>query len=242
MKKTGKRLGLLLPASNSTMEKELAAYLPQGISLHVSRMHVGDVTPEELLAMASYAPEAANLLAECKPDLLLYGCTSGSFILGKGFDLDLEEDINKKTGLPVITTSHAVLEILKLYGIKRVAVGTPYSDEVNMRLESFLTDNGFTVVAITGLGYTDNIEIGCLSPWEAIHLAERIDCEEAEAIFLSCTNMQTLESLSLMNNLFKKPVISSNYASLLWSIYMLGYPIKSWLNIDIREELLRRYL
>lgn len=241
MEKNGKRLGLLLPASNSTMEKELQQYLPTGVSLHVSRMHVGEVNPEELLAMSKEAPETAKLLAECQPDLLLYGCTSGSFILGKGFDIELEENINKATGIPVITTSGAVLELFASYGIKRIAVGTPYIDSVNERLVSFLTDNGYDVVSMVGLGHTDNTNIGRLTPWDAMQLAEKANRDDADAVFLSCTNMQTLESLSAMSALLGKPVLSSNYASLLQSIQMLGYPKESWLGVDLKEELLRRY-
>jgi maleate isomerase len=241
MEKVGKRIGLLLPASNSTMEKELARYLPSGVSLHVNRMHVGEVNPEELLAMSKMAPDTAKLLAECKPDLLLYGCTSGSFILGKGFDVELEENITKATGLPVITTSRAVLELFASYGIKKIAVGTPYIDSVNERMEGFLTDNGIEVVKMTGLGLLDNTDIGRLTPWDAMKLAEEADHEDADAVFLSCTNMQTLESLSAMSALLGKPVLSSNYASLLQCIQMLGYPKESWLGVDLKEELLRRY-
>jgi maleate isomerase len=240
MKYKGKRLGLLLPASNSTMEKELMQYLPKGVSLHVSRMHVGKVTADELLAMSKQASQSGKLLAECKPDLILYGCTSGSFILGKGFDLNLEKDITEATNVPAITTSHAVLNLLDRFGIRKVAVGTPYIDEVNQRLHGFLQDNGYSVVKMKGLGYENNLDIGNLSPWDAISLAQDIDSNEADGMFLSCTNMSTIEALPAMWELFKKPVISSNYASLLEALRLLGYPAKSWLGMEMGEELIRR--
>lgn len=235
----GKRLGLLLPASNSTMEKEFSCYLPKVVSLHVSRMHVGKVTADELLAMSKEAPQAGALLAECKPDLILYGCTSGSFILGKGFDLNLEKDIVEATGIPALTTSHAVLSLLNRLGIHKVAVGTPYVDEVNQRLRGFLITNGFEIVKMKGLAYENNLDIGNLSPWNAIGLAKQIDCAEADGIFLSCTNMTTIEALPAMWEIFNKPVISSNYASLIEALRFLGYPSSSWLGNETEEELIR---
>lgn len=239
---SGKRLGLLLPASNSTMEKELAQYLPRGISLHTSRMHVGKVTAQELVAMSKEAPEAAKKLSECEPDLFLYGCTSGSSVLGKGFDMAIEQEVEKATGIPCITTSHAVLNLLQSYGITKIAVGTPYIDDVNARMKLFFGDNGVDVVNMKGLGYEDNLDIGRLSPWQAIDFAKEVDCEEAQCVFLFCTNMQTLETLSAISSLLGKPAFSSNYASLAEAVKLLGYPMQSWLGVDMREDLLRRYL
>lgn len=51
------RLGLIVPSSNTTMEMELHNYLPEGVSLHTSRMPLRNVTEEELVKMSSLAGE-----------------------------------------------------------------------------------------------------------------------------------------------------------------------------------------
>jgi len=76
------RIGLIVPSSNTTMEMELYRVLPNGISLHTSRMPLTGVTKEELIKMNVLAVESAKLLKDAKVDLILYGCTSGSFIGG----------------------------------------------------------------------------------------------------------------------------------------------------------------
>jgi maleate isomerase len=237
-----KRLGLLLPASNTTMERELMSYLPAGVGLHTARMRIGPVTKDELIKMSKEAPIIAEAINDCKPDILLYGCTSGSFILGKGFDVKLEEEITAVTGVPTITTSHAVLNTANRLGLKKVAIGTPYAEEVNKPMRQFFTDNGLEITNFRGLGHLDNLDIGRLSPWEAVELVKSIDSDEAEGIFLSCTNMQTMEALVGMWELFKKPIISSNFASMLEVVRMLGYPDNNWLGMDLGEQLLRRYI
>ena len=237
-----KRLGLLLPASNTTMEKELMAYLPNGIGLHTARMRIGPVTKDELIKMSKEAPKIAEAVNDCEPDVILYGCTSGSFILGKGFDVKLEKEITAITGVPTITTSHAVLNTAKRLGLKKVAIGTPYAEEVNKPMHGFFTDNGLEIVKMRGLGYLDNLEIGRLSPWEAVELVKSIDSDEAEGIFLSCTNMQTMEALVGMWEMFNKPIISSNFASMIEAVRMLDYPDSNWLGMNLGETLLRRYI
>lgn len=64
--------------------------------------------------MDENSPEHASLLADVKPEVIIYGCTSGSFIEGKGYDQKLEKKIYDKTKVPTITTSHAVIDCLKV--------------------------------------------------------------------------------------------------------------------------------
>lgn len=64
--------------------------------------------------MDENSPDHANLLADVKPEVIVYGCTSGSFIGGKGYELKLEQKIENKTKVPIISTSHAVIDCLKV--------------------------------------------------------------------------------------------------------------------------------
>lgn len=76
------RLGLIVPSSNTTMEMELHEALPEGVSLHTARVPLRNVTEEELVKMNTLAVEAAKLLRDAGVEMMLYGCTSGSFIGG----------------------------------------------------------------------------------------------------------------------------------------------------------------
>ncbi|MCL4458659.1 MAG: maleate cis-trans isomerase [Chloroflexi bacterium] len=209
-----KRLGLLIPSSNTTMEFEFGHYLPPSVSLHTARMPCVDVTPEVLRAMASTCVQGAQLLADCRPDLILYGCTSGSFIEGKGYDRRLEEQMEGATGIPTLTTSHAVLDALTHLKAKRVEIFTPYITEINERERIFFEDNGFKVTQVRGLGIVDNTEIGRQHPAEAFKLAYEFNDKDSDVLFISCTNFRTFEIIVPLSKVLGKPVVTSNQASL----------------------------
>ncbi len=208
------RLGLIVPSSNTTMEMELHSYLPEGVSIHTSRMPLRSVTEEELVKMGSMAVESAKLLRDAGVELILYGCTSGSFIGGKDYEKEIEAKIEDEVRVPVISTSTAVIEALKILDAHSVLVVTPYTDEINKREKEFLEANEFEVLDIRGLGIADNLMIGKLEPYEAYRLAKASFIEEADAIFISCTNLRTFEIIEGLEEDLGVPVVTSNQASL----------------------------
>jgi maleate isomerase len=208
------RLGLIVPSSNTTMEMEFHRHLPEGVSVHTSRMPLRSVTEEELIKMASLAVESAGLLRDAGVELILYGCTSGSFIGGKNYEKELEEKIEREVNVPVVSTSTAVVEALKILDARDIVVVTPYTSEINAREKEFFEANEFNVLDIRGLGIEDNLEIGKLEPYEAYRLAKASFTDEAEAIFISCTNWRTFEIIKALEEDLGVPVVTSNQASL----------------------------
>jgi maleate isomerase len=202
----GHRIGLIVPSSNTTMEMELYRVLPEGISLHTSRMPLTGVTEGELIKMNTLAVGSAKLLKDAKVDLILYGCTSGSFIGGIAFENEID--------IPVITTGSAVIEALKVLDTQQVIVVTPYTNEINQKEREYLEGNEIEVLKIKGMGFVDNTKIGKLESHEAYKMAEAIYTKEADAIFISCTNLRTFEIIEPLEKELETPVVTSNQASL----------------------------
>ena len=208
------RLGLIVPSSNTTMEMELHGALPEGVSLHTARVPLRNVTEEELVKMNTLAVEAARLLRDAGVEMILYGCTSGSFIGGKDYEKELESKIEEEVNVPVVSTSTAVVEALRILDARDILVITPYTDEINQREREFLEANEFSVLDIRGLGIEDNTQIGKLEPHEAYRLAKASFMDEADAVFISCTNLRTFEIIEPLEEDLGIPVVTSNQASL----------------------------
>jgi len=211
------------------MESEFYRFLSQGCSLHTSRVPFTEVTEEALLRMKDHLIGAAELLKDVEADIIIYGCTSGSFIKGKGYDAELEQKIESTVGIKAITTSSAVLKALDLLHVKSLSVATPYPDEINAAEKRFLEDNGYEVLNITGLGIRSNLDNGRQQPEAAFRIAKEAFVREAQAVFISCTNFRTFEVIPLLEQDLGVPVITSNQASLLLCYRALG----------IREEIPR---
>ncbi|RLG50766.1 MAG: maleate cis-trans isomerase [Thermoproteota archaeon] len=208
------RIGLIVPSSNTTMEPELTAAAPEGVSVHTARMRLREVTVEGLLEMEEHAEEAALQLSDARVDVIVYGCTTGSLVKGPGHDTQLSRRLSSIASCPVVATATAVVQALKAVGASSIAVATPYIEELDRREKEFLEASGFRVVEMRGLGIRDNAEIGKLPPHVAYQLAKEADSPEAHAVFISCTNFRTFEVIEKLERDLGKPVVTSNQASL----------------------------
>lgn len=207
------RIGLIVPSSNTSMEEEFRKVLPEGVSLHTARMRLRNVTVEELFNMEKEAVEAASRLADADVDIIVYGCTSGSFVGGVGYDEEVVRRIKGAVNREVVATATAVVEGLKELNVLKIALVTPYIEEINRREKEFLEGNGFKVISVKGLGIVSNLEIGRQTPMTAYRLAKEAYTEEADGVFISCTNFRTLEILKPLETDLGRPVISSNQAT-----------------------------
>ncbi len=207
------RVGLIVPSSNTTMELEMWRLMPEGVSIHTARIALEKVTVEELEAMGKGVEEASRLLSTIGPDIVIFGCTTGSLVKGPGYDEELARRIERTAGAPAVATATAVVEALKSLGAERIALATPYIDEVNEREVKFLEHHGFSVVDLRALRIRGNVEIGRVEPWRVYRLAKSLDYANADALFISCTNLRTLEVINALERDTGRPVVSSNTAT-----------------------------
>ena len=215
-------IGLLVPTGNTVMEQEFHRLAPEGVSSHVNRIYLETVTPDALKGMEGEAEASARDLVSCRLGVIAFGCTSGSFVGGKGYDQALIARIEAATGLPATTTSTAVLRALRLLGVGRIALATPYIEAVNAIEERFLRDNGFEVTASAGGGLVETADIQECDPLVAYRRARAVDSDRAEAIFISCTGFRTIEVIEQLEADCGKPVISANQATFADCLRLLG--------------------
>jgi maleate isomerase len=192
--------------------------LPDGVLALFSRLRLprGEVTAAALDEMVSSArlEEAAAELADSGVDVIVFACTTGSLLHGPGFDRTIAARIEQVAGVPATTTATAVVNALHALGLDRIAVGTPYSDDLNRREKLFFEAAGIEVVAIKGLGLLLDREIGSLTARAVRELAESADAPDAQGLFLSCTNLPALSQLAELEGRLGKPVLSSNAATI----------------------------
>lgn len=216
------RIGLMVPTGNSVMEPEFHRLCPEGVSVHANRIRLDAVTPASLSGMDADAVRAAQGLVSIRLGVLAFGCTSGSFVGGKGHDAGLISRIERATGVLATTTSTAVLRALRTLGVRRIALATPYTDEVNAIEVRFLEDHGFQVTRALGGGLTGVADIQECEPHVAYRRAREVDDDRAEAVFISCTGLRTIEVLAPLEADLGKPVISANQATFADCLRILG--------------------
>ena len=209
------RIGILVPSSNTITEIEFNALKPEGISVHAARMFITHPTVETLARMNEDTETASKHIATAKPSVVAFACTTGSLLEGVGWDARLIERIQKITGVPVTTTATSVIRAFKELGIRKISVGTPYNEELNIREADFFEKSGVKVLKIKGLNSGGSMSE--ISLEEVKNLAREVDRPDADAVFLSCTNLKALPVLDPLEKELSKYVFSSNIATF-WDV------------------------
>jgi maleate isomerase len=204
-------IGIIAPF-DLALERELWRWAPLEVSLHLARTPYEPVPVS--LAMAELVSNPAHLTAATRdvlhvePEVVAYLCTSGSFIKGLAHERMLREIICRAGAQDAVTTSGALMEAIRHLGVSRISVITPYDEVLTGKLHEFLGEAGCTVARSDHLGLGGGI-------WKVNYrtIAERIfgaDHPEAEAIFVSCTNLPTYDIIEPLEMALGKPVLTAN--------------------------------
>ena len=157
------KVGLMVPANNTTMERELAAWLPEGSTVTTVKIPRGDglLTRDTIPAYRDRAIALAREhFSRGEVELLAYGCTAAGFLSGPAGDAELARQLGEATSLPVVTTARAMVNALQHDRARKVAVVTPYGEEVNAQLSAFLKSADIGVVRLASLNAPDVTALG----------------------------------------------------------------------------------
>ncbi len=215
-------IGIVAPY-DFALDRELWRWVPDDVSLYLTRMPYVPLAATVEMAMhisepAMVARGAIDVLA-VSPLVTAYACTSGSFIGGLAGEARLVAAMEDAGAPAAVTTSGALLIALRQLGITRIAAVTPYTEDLTEGLAIFLSEAEVEVVATAGLGLTSEI---WTVPYETtVDLVRDTDVPEAEAVFVSCTNLPTYDVISALEQDLGKPVLTANQVTM-WSALTLA--------------------
>ncbi len=214
------KIGVLVPSVNKTMEPELYKMVPEGVSLHFSRIKEVEDTVEELSRMIDDIPRASSLLADASVDVIAFGCTAGSFVRGKGYDAEVCRRIWESTHIKATSTSSAILSALQELRLSKISIASPYMKEIVERAKNFFETQGYQVVKIKGLE-CPGPEIANIHPEQVYTVAREVDSDKSDGIVISCTDLRTIDIIEELESDLQKPVITSNQATM-WAMLRLA--------------------
>lgn len=217
------KIGRISPSPETVGCEEWRRALPDGVCLVETRTLLHDVTVEGLAETVKQIERAALELASAEVNVILQAGTAIAFFRGYGHDCELSQRIQRATGIQATTSLTAVVEALRVLGIKRPAIATSYLPEIDQRLVDVLEQSGFQVAAIRGLGLKRSIDMGKVMPEETYRLARAVahDAIKADGIFISCGNLRSFETIEPLEKETGLPVVTSNQAGL-WQALRLA--------------------
>ncbi|SOD74233.1 maleate isomerase [Jatrophihabitans sp. GAS493] len=219
------RIGLIVPSSNTVLEpaiSRLLRLLGGSVSAHFARVVVQriglDSEASDQFAVERFLP-AAEALADAKVDAIVWAGTSGSW-LGVEHDREVADRIRQLTGIPASTSTLALLAACRAFGVSRLGIATPYTQDVNREIARCYSGEGIEVVSADGLGRTDNHSFAQVSA----EVVERQLLEVgsgAQGVAVVCTNVLGCESAEKIEAALGVPVFDSVSATL-WHALTLG--------------------
>lgn len=221
----GRGIGIVAPY-DFALDDEYRRWLGPGVEMYATRTRYLDLPVSVEMAQAVSDVDdvvaASRALREARPGAIVYACTSGSFVSGLSGERALRDAMRAAGGAPAVTTSGALLDALEVLGIGAVAIATPYDAAVTERLQAFLAEAGHRVRGSAFLGlHADIVRVNTPTVRRLVHAA---DTPDADAVFISCTNLWTFEVLAGLEAELGKPVLSANQVSVWAALRAAGLP------------------
>ncbi|MCF7701106.1 maleate cis-trans isomerase family protein [Loktanella sp. M215] len=203
-------LGLIVLQADETLEQDMRRlFTDPATAIHISRIPSGDtLTTDTIAAMKADLPAAARLLPRAAAfDAVGYGCTSGTTLIGADSVAAL---VRQGVAAPVVTDPlTAALAALRAFGLTRIGLVTPYVASVAAPVRDAFGAKGVTVTDAVSFGEQVEARVARIDP-ASIMKAARAVAPGAEAIFLSCTNLRTLDIIAPLEAELGLLVLSSN--------------------------------
>ncbi|MCO4812764.1 MAG: arylmalonate decarboxylase [Gammaproteobacteria bacterium] len=215
------KIGYVLLATEQTVQDDVMRLRPPGVGIHFTRAPIADsITNESLAAQADLLADcAATLLPDGSLDVVCYACTSGSLVIGE--ERVFAELKRGAPGAQATSLITGVIRALNKIGARRIVVATPYLDEVNQREVDYLQQSGFEVISLCGLNLEKDSDMVRVAPEFIAEFALAQDRADADAIFISCGALRSLQVIAEIEERAGKPVICSNQA-MIWDCLRLA--------------------
>ena len=218
------RIGLLALSTDLTIERDFQSIchsLP--INLFVNRIHnENPLTKENLLKMYDQLESITEkILPGEKINTVAYGCTSGTIAIGE--DKVKEKIQLAKPGCHVTTPITSAIKAFNKMNVKKIAVFTPYPESVNKTISEYLIKKNINVMSFSTFNLDLDVDFARVDPKYLSEILTKLNMNDADALFVSCTALPALEILDEVEKKINKPVFSSNQ-TLIWdTIRSVGY-------------------
>lgn len=214
-----KRIGMLVPSSNTVAEPATAAMLAglPGVSLHVARFRVTRLdTSEEALAQFQPAPllAAADLLMDARMDAICLNATSSCYT-GMQNDRALVAEFAAR-GIAADTPMLALFDLLRAMGASRIGLVTPFLHDVQAATIRILGEEGFETVAERHLNDPGNFSFARFTEETVTALVREVAAQPGvQAVAVISTNLRGARPAAVVEAETGIPVLDTA-ATALW--------------------------
>jgi maleate isomerase len=228
-----RRIGLIVPSSNTTIETEVPEMLRrlenESFTFHSSRAVLHSVDRESLADMVAQSDRCANELADADVDAIVYACLIAVMAQGAGAHEESERRLaeiaraRRGRSVPVVSSAGALVRTLSRFGARRVALMTPYVPALTAMMADYLAHHGIEVVDSVSLCVQDNLAVGRLDQASLKDHIASMQLAGADAVIASaCVQMPSLSAVPGLEREFGLPMVTAATATVSELLVALG--------------------
>jgi maleate isomerase len=207
------RMGVIISSSNRMVEPQLKHFGPPGLGIHITRMRMSTHRKRSMPEQMDIILGAAQLLADAKVDVIVLQASGFAMEKGPAAEDKVVQAITQATSTPALTSTQAMVEAIRLLGLRRLVLISPFNRATNAFEKTYLEALGFEVTADLGLSLEPDESIQ-VTPARWLKIVKENARPEADGYFLSGSNTTMTEAIPLIERDLGKPAVSSSQATL----------------------------
>ncbi len=201
---------------------EVKEQLPEGVMMVYSTLFIQQLRQEDFDRAIASLDTASEHMVDGGAQCVIVG--GGPVVAAVCSDEGVVRRTEAITHVPSISTTGAMLAGARSFGARRLALATPYVDERNALLSTYLASQGFEVTGAKGLSLTRASQIARLPFETSLELA--VDAARsapgAEAIYIPCARFPVAGNIAAIEAETGLPVVTSTQAMVWWGLRTLG--------------------
>lgn len=216
------RLGVIVLATDQTIEAEYASLGLPGVAWHYARIPMAITTNAQTLTSmhADLHSTAALIPKDFNLNAMGYACTSASTLIGD--DRVAAQIHMAHPGVPCTNPILAGVTGLKQLGCRQIALLTPYAVEVTSEMAAHFERQRIVVAQVGSFLEPNELKVPRISTESIVDAARELgQSPDCDGVFIACTSLRTFSVVKQLEVELGKPVVTSNQ-SMAWHMLRLA--------------------
>lgn len=216
------RLGFIIPSSNRMVEPQMQKWAPQGVVPHFTRIGMTNRHKAPLDQLLPRILDATGLLADSSCDVIVLQCTGTSMSGGVEKEKHVIDEMRRACGRPTLSAASSLTAAFEALNARRLVFISETKQAGHDKKVAFLKEAGYDIVADKAVGLEGTDEYCVMPPQLWFDEAVALRRDEADAYFISCANISSIEVIDALERRLGKPVVTSNQAALWCALRAAG--------------------
>ncbi|WP_405447549.1 decarboxylase [Streptomyces achromogenes] len=198
-----------------------------GSDIRVDLIHTdpGEDTREpaalRALGSAGRFAEGVEALRLTGAETVVWASAGGGFAHGFAGAQEQVRTLARLAGMPASSTSFGFVNAARELGVRRVAVGAAYPEDLTALFTDFLRAGGLEVTGPPSPAAASPAEVAGWGQEEVLALARAADTPDAQAVLLPDTALHTAAHLGALEKALAKPVLTASQVTV-WEALRLA--------------------